>query len=85
MRLPMIKGFVEVIEKSGSEKLTHAIEVLEKTAEIRGMTEAELEVVGELLSNMFGALEVAKDIESGKSRSEALNHFMQRVMGSIDR
>lgn len=85
MRLPVIKGFVEVIEQSGTEKVQAAIEVLEQTSEIRGMKDEELEVVGELISNMFGAIDVAKDVESGTPKNDALNNFMKRVMGSIDR
>ena len=85
MRLPVIKGFVDVIEQSGPEKIETTIEVLEKSSEIRGFKDEELEVVGEVLSNLFGALEVHKDMASGTPRTEALNKFMQRVMGSIDR
>jgi hypothetical protein len=85
MRLPVIRGFVELIETSGPEKITTSIEVLEHTAEMRGFKDEEVEVIGELLSNMFGALEVQKDIEGGTPRNDALNNFMKRVMGSIDR
>ena len=84
MRLPIIKGFVEVIEAHGPEKLESAIEVLEKTSEMRGFKEQEIEAIGEVLSNMFGALEVAKDIASGTPKTEAANNFMKRVLGSID-
>tara|TARA_B100001248_G_C27399364_1_gene468711 strand:- start:2736 stop:2993 length:258 start_codon:yes stop_codon:yes gene_type:complete len=85
MRLPVIKGFVIIIENSGEEKIENAIQVLEATSEIRGFKEEELEVIGELLSNMFGALEVSKDIASGTPSTEAHNNFMKRVMGSIDK
>jgi hypothetical protein len=37
-----------------------------------------------LLSNLYGALEVAKMIKEGKSEKEAGNIFMKRVLGSID-
>jgi hypothetical protein len=33
---------------------------------------------------MYGALEVQKEIKSGKNQKDALNSFMKRVMGSID-
>jgi hypothetical protein len=85
MRLPVIRGFVEAIESNGKDKLESAIEILEKTSEMRGFKEEEAEVIGELLSNMFGALEVQKDIESGTAQRDALNNFMKRVQGSIDR
>ena len=85
MRLPVIKGFVEAIESHGAEKVQHTIEILEQTSEIRGFKDEELEVIGELLSNLFGALEVKKAIDSGAPQRDALNEFMKRVQGSIDR
>ena len=45
----------------------------------------ELDVVGELISNLYGALEVKKMTREGKDQKEALNEFMKRVMGSIDK
>ena len=47
--------------------------------------EEELDVIGELLSNMYGALEVEKLIKAGTPQKEALNTFMQRVLGAIDK
>ena len=84
MRLPVIRGFAELIDKEGPEKIEAGIEVLEHCSEVRGLKDEELEVVGELLSNLFGALEVSKDIASGTAKTEALNNFMKRVQGSID-
>jgi hypothetical protein len=49
------------------------------------MKDEELDVIGELLSNMSAAIEVNKMIREGKSEREALNDFMKRVMGSIDK
>ena len=48
------------------------------------MKDEELDVLGELISNMYGALEVDKMIKEGKTQKEALNTFMKRVLGSID-
>ena len=42
-------------------------------------------MIGELLSNMYGALEVEKLIKAGTPQKEALNTFMQRVLGAIDK
>ena len=42
-------------------------------------------VIGELLSNMFGGLEVSQAVKEGANPKQALNDFMKRVMGSIDR
>jgi hypothetical protein len=41
-------------------------------------------VLGEVISNLYGALEVDKMIKDGMSKKEALNGFMKRVLGSID-
>ena len=48
------------------------------------LKDEELDVIGELISNMYGAIEVNKLIKDGLSKKEALNIFMSRVMGSID-
>jgi hypothetical protein len=45
-----------------------------------------VDVLGEVLSNLYGALEVEKTVrENGVDRKVALNDFMKRVQGSIDR
>ena len=45
----------------------------------RGVTEEELDVLGEVLSNLYGAVEVRESIMRGKSRTDALNNFMKKV------
>ena len=57
---------------------------LEHMSEAKGIKDEELDVIGELLSNMYGALEVHKEIKNGTPEKEALNGFMKRVMGSIN-
>ena len=59
--------------------------LLEHIGQAKGLKDEELEVIYELLSNMSGALEVQKLIKGGVGQKEALNTFMQRVMGSIDK
>jgi hypothetical protein len=49
------------------------------------LKDEELEVIGELISNMYGALEVHKMVKEGKDKKTALNDFMKRVLGSIDK
>lgn len=85
MKLPVIKQLTEFIEKNDSDYLIETIEVLENLSELESLKEEELDVVGELISNMYGALEVQKLIKSGKDKRTALNEFMQRVLGSIDK
>ena len=43
-----------------------------------------MDVIGEIISNMYGAIEVTKMIKEGTSKKDALNSFMKRVQGSID-
>jgi hypothetical protein len=61
------------------------IEVLESLTEVSSLKDEELDVLGELISNMYGALEVHKMIKEGTDKKEALNAFMKRVLGSIDK
>lgn len=84
MRLPIIKHAVDFIEANDEDWVNETIEFLEHMADAKGMKDDELEVIGELLSNFYGALEVHKDMKSGTARKEALNKFMERVMGSIN-
>jgi hypothetical protein len=83
MRLPIIKHFVEFIEKKDEDFLMETVETLEALAESEALKEEELDLIGELLSNIYGALEVKKLMDEGQSRSQALNQFMGRVLGSI--
>lgn len=83
MRLPVIKNIVDFIEKNDEDYVIEAQEVLEHMIEAKGIKDEELEVIGELLSNMSGALEVNKKIKDGVDKKEALNGFMQRVLGTI--
>jgi len=58
--------------------------VLEHLSESSSLKDEELDVIGELLSTLYGGLEVAKMVKEGKTEKEAANIFMQRVLGSID-
>ncbi len=84
MKLPIIKNVVEFIDQNDEDFVLEAIEVLEHISLAKGLKDDELDTIGELLSNMYGAVEVAKDIKSGTPQKDALNGFMKRVMGSID-
>lgn len=84
MRLPIIKHTVDFIEANDEDFVQETIELLEHMAEAKGIKDEELDVMGELLSNFHGALEVHKAIKEGKDRKTAMNDFMQRVMGSIN-
>jgi hypothetical protein len=83
MKLPVIKHLTQFSEENDQDYLIETIEVLEALTEVPSLKDEELDVIGELISNMYGALEVNKMIKEGKDKKEALNDFMKRVLGSI--
>lgn len=83
MRLPLIKHVHNFIEENDQDYVIEAIEVLEHITESSSVKDEELDVMGELLSTLYGALEVRKLVKEGKSQKEALNAFMGRVQGAI--
>lgn len=85
MKLPIIKHLTEFIEQNDADYVLETIETLEALTEIPSLKDEELDVIGELISNMYGAIEVDKMIKEGTPKKEALNKFMQRVLGSIDK
>ena len=85
MKLPVIKHLTQFIEENDQDYLIETIEVLEALTEVSSIKDEELDVIGELISNMYGALEVQKMIKEGMDKKEALNTFMKRVLGSIDK
>ena len=84
MKLPIIKHVTQFIEQNDEDFIIETIETLESLTEVSSLKDTELDVIGELLSNFYGAIEVSKRIKSGKSQKDALNSFMKRVLGSID-
>lgn len=82
MKLPVIK---QIQRTSTVEEIETAIKVLESTSEAASLKDEELDAIGELISNMCGALEVHQLVNEGFSEKDALNSFMKKVMGSIDR
>ena len=85
MKLPVIKSLVEFAHENDEDYIIEAVEVLEHLGQAKGLKDEELEVIGELISNMYGSLEVVKSVKAGDSQKDALNGFMKRVMGSIGR
>ncbi|MGI9526674.1 MAG: DUF6952 family protein [Weeksellaceae bacterium] len=85
MRLPLIKHITTFIEENDQDFVLETIETLENLIESDNVKDEELDVIGELLSNFYGAIEVDKAIKEGKSQRDALNEFMGRVTGSIDK
>lgn len=85
MKLPVIKHLTQFIEENDQDYIIETIEVLEALTEIPSLKDEELDVIGELISNMYGAIEVHKMVKDGTEKKEALNNFMKRVLGSIDK
>ena len=79
MRLPIIKHLSNFILRNDEDYITETLEVFEDLIDARGIKDEELDVIGELMSNMEGALEVQKLIKEGMSQKQALNDFMKRV------
>lgn len=82
MKLPIIK---HLQKNNDAQKLEHTMEVLESFSEHRSVKEEEMDVVGELITNIAGAIEMDKMVQDGMSEKDAANTFAQRVLGSIDR
>lgn len=84
MRLPIIKHLVENSEFD-EDYFIETVEVLVSLADARGIKDGELDVIGELISNLEGAIDVKKQIKNGVPQKEALNDFMKRVLGTINK
>ena len=84
MRLPIIKQLSQFIAANDEDYIIETVETLENICEVSSLKDEELDVIGELISNMYGALEVQKMIKDGSTQKEALNQFMSRVMSAID-
>ena len=82
MRLPIIKQLIEGGDFD-EDYMEEAVEVLLSISEARGLKDEEMEVIGELISNISGAQEVMVDIKKGTPQKEALNRFMKRVVNAI--
>ena len=84
MKIPIIKHLVNFVEANDEDYIHETIEVLESLADVPTLKDEELEVIGELISNLYGSLEVSKEITYGTPKKDALNGFMKRVLGSIN-
>ena len=84
MKLPVIKHLNKFIQENDEDYIIETLETLENLTEVSSLKDEELDVIGEIISNMYGALEVYKMIKSGTPEKEALDTFLKRVLGSID-
>lgn len=81
MKLPIIR---HLQRNNDAEKLQATVDVLESFTEHRSVSEEEMDVIGELITNLCGAIEVHKMIEDGVPERDAANNFVKKVLGSID-
>jgi len=83
MKLPVIRTLASD-DKILEGDLKTTVRVLEKISEARGLKDQELDVIGELISNLEGAKIVIDDHRHyGTPLKEALNKFMKRVINSV--
>lgn len=82
MKLPVIR---QIHNTCSVEEINNTITVLENISEVSSIKSEELDVIGELISNLCGALEVHQLVSEGLAEKDALNSFMKKVLGSIDR
>ena len=82
MKLPVI---THLQKNNSAEALQNTIDVLESFTEHRSVTDTDMDVVGELITNLCGAVEMHQMIADGMSERDAANGFAQKVLGSIDR
>ncbi|WP_313377065.1 DUF6952 family protein [Chishuiella sp.] len=83
MKLPIFKNLAKTVSVEAMET---TLEVLEAYADSPAVKEPEQEVIGEMISNICGAIEMKNMMDNeGMDERTAANTFMQRVMGSIDK
>jgi len=84
VKLPVIKAIASddtVCELD----LTATVKILEVISAARGIKDRELDVIGELISNIEGAKIVIEDHRRyGTPLRESLNKFMKRVINSVN-
>ena len=79
MKLPVIRQFYQT---QTVENLEKTLEVIEAFTEFRGTTEEDLNVAGELITNICGALEVHANVANGMVERDALNSFAKKVLAN---
>ena len=79
MRLPLVRHIVKFAQNNDVDFLTESLDLLDDLIDARGIKDEELDVIGELMSNILGAKEVFEYSKSGMDEKEALNKFMKKV------
>jgi len=84
MKLPVIKHLAHFAFKKDEDFLIETAETLENLTECEGLSDGDIDAIGEVLSNLYGAIEVVAEVHNGVPEKAALNAFMKRVVGAID-
>jgi hypothetical protein len=71
MKLPVIKQLTQFIEDNDEDYIVETIETLENLTEVPSLKDEELDVIGELISNMYGAIEVNKMMKEGQTKKRS--------------
>lgn len=82
MKLPVFRNLQRELSIDEMEGVLNFLEIY---ADSPAVKENEKEVIGEMISNVCGAIEMKGMVNSGMSERDAANDFMKRVLGSIDK
>lgn len=85
MKLPVIKHLAHFAFEKDEDFLIETAETLENLTECEGLSDGDIDAIGEVLSNLYGAIEVVAEVHNGVPEKAALNAFMKRVVGAIDK
>ena len=83
MKLPLIKHICDFVEANDEDFVAEAIEVLEYLTEFENLGDQEVDVLGEILSNLHGALEVEKTIREDGIDPVSYTHLTLPTIYSV--
>lgn len=81
MKLPVIR---HLHKNNDTQAMENTIAVLESYTEHSSISDQEMDVIGEMITNLCGAVEVNQMIQDGVDPKKAPGAFAKKVMGSID-
>jgi len=81
MKLPIIKHLASFIQENDQDYVIETIETLESLTEVSSLKDEELDVIGELISNMYGAIEVSEMVKNGTPQTMVLHYPISMLMG----
>lgn len=82
MKLTIIKHLTNFIEENDQDYVLETIETLEALSEVPSLKDEELDVIGELISNLYGAVEVDKMIKEGTPKKRSIKRFYETCFRS---